>query len=152
MHAVRQITERFEAASALWRQFLGASSCVRFPSFTDETDKAASMQAKAVAARQLLTVIGRVAPGVLHSGSSTRAGDGPAADDGGDDDDDGGGSSKRAKEKKRKAKKLRKLQQANSHDGEAVSDSDDDDNAPTSSKKPKHAADPAALEFGGSCT
>ena len=72
---MRQITERFEAASARYRQFLGASSCVRFPSFTDETDKAASMQVEAKAARQLLTVTGRVAPDVLQSGPGARAGD-----------------------------------------------------------------------------
>ena len=68
---------------------------MRFPSFTDETDKTASMQAEAVAARQLLTVIGRVASGVLHSSSGARAGGGKAAgddDDGGDGDDDDVGS------------------------------------------------------------
>ena len=53
LHAARQIAERFDAASMRYRMFLGASSCVPFPSFTDETDKAASTQVKAVAARQL---------------------------------------------------------------------------------------------------
>ena len=43
LHAARQITERFDAASMRHRMFLGASSCVQFPSFTDETDKTASM-------------------------------------------------------------------------------------------------------------
>ena len=76
-----------------------------FPSFTDETDKAASMQVEAKAARQLLTVIGRVAPGVLHSGSGARAGDGAAADDDDDgdyggDDAGGGGDSNAAKNKR----------------------------------------------------
>ena len=104
LHAVRQITERFEAASARYRTFLGASSCVPFPSFTDETDKTASMQTEAVAARQLLTVIGRVAPDALHSGSGARAGGGKAVGDGdvggGSDDGDvgsSGGDSKAAK-------------------------------------------------------
>ena len=114
-HAARQIAERFvDAASMRYRMFLGASSCVPFPSFADETDKAASMQAEAVAARQLLTVIGRVAPGALHSGSGARAGGGKVADDDDDDDDDGdgddvgggggGGGSTAAKNKRRREK------------------------------------------------
>ena len=51
-HAARQITERLDAASMRYRMFLGASSCVPFPLFADETDKAASMQVEAVAARR----------------------------------------------------------------------------------------------------
>ena len=89
-HAARQIAERLDAASMRYRMYLGASSCVPFPSFADETDKAASMQVQAVAARQLLTVISSVMPSALHSGSGARAGGGKAADDD-DDDDDGGG-------------------------------------------------------------
>ena len=88
-HAARQITERLDAASMRYRMFLGASSCVPFPSFTDETDKAASTQVEAVAACHLLTVIGRVAPDALHSGSGARAGGSKAADDDDDGDNDG---------------------------------------------------------------
>ena len=102
-HAALQIAERLDAAAARYRTYLGASSCVTFPSFTDDTDKAASMQVEAVAARQLVTVISRVMPSAMNSVSGARAGGGKAADgDDDDDDDDGGGLSKSAKKKRNK--------------------------------------------------
>ena len=114
LHAARQIAERFDAAATRYRMYLGASLCAPFPSFVDETDKAASIQVEAVAARQLLTVIGRVAPGALHSSSGARAGGGKAADDDDDDDDDGGGGKHLSKSaRKKKAKELHDKQLAN---------------------------------------
>ena len=114
LHAVRQIAERPDAAATRYRMYLGSSSCAPFPSFVDETDKAMSMQVEAVAAHQLLTVIGRVAPGALHSGSGARAGGGKAADDDDDDDDDGGGGKHLSKSaRKKKAKKPHDKQLAN---------------------------------------
>ena len=135
-HAARQIAERLDAAATRFRTYLGASSCVPFPSFTDETDKAASMHVEAVAARQLVTVMSRVMPSALHSGSGARAGDGKTADDDDDDDDaaatttttttattrggGGGGDSKVAKKKRRKEKQAHNSS-GNSRRGRAAS-------------------------------
>ena len=113
-HAVRQIIEVLSAASARYRRFIGASSSLPLPAFTDESDKAAAMQTHAKAARHLVTSIGIVMPSLLHSGPGARAGDGAAAVDDDDDDDDddgdgddddvggGGGDSKAAKRKRRR--------------------------------------------------
>ena len=113
--AARQITELMNAASTRYRFYLGASSYVPFPAFTDESDKAASMQVETKTAHQLLTVIGRVAPNVLQSGGETRSGGGAAAvgddDDDGGDDVGGGGDSKAAK--KKRGVEARLEQQAN---------------------------------------
>ena len=118
-HAALQIAERLDAAATRYRTYLGASSCVTFPSFADETDKAASMQVEAVAARQLLTVISSVAPSAMHSASGARAGGGKAADGDDDDDNDGDGSlSKSAKKKKNK--ELHDAQQQANRDNKKV--------------------------------
>ena len=118
-HAALQIAERLDAAAARYRTYLGASSCVTFPAFADETDKAASMQVEAVAARQLLTVISRVAPSAMHSVSGARAGGGKAADgDDDDDNDDDGSLSKSAKKKKNK--ELHDAQQQANRDNKKV--------------------------------
>ena len=105
-HAVRQIFEVMNAASTRYRLFLGASSCVPFPAFTGESDKAAAMQVQAKAARHLVTSIGVVMPSLLH---------GAAADNGDDDDDgggDGGGSSQLNKKKGKKKKAVQELRDA----------------------------------------
>ena len=108
-HAVRQITEVINAASTRYRLFLGASSCVPFPAFADNSDKAAAMQVQATATRHLVTSIGVVMPSILH---------GAKANDDDDDDDDGsGGRSSQVNNKKDKknktAQELRDTQAAN---------------------------------------
>ena len=113
------------------------------------------MQTEAKAARQLLTVIGRVTPSVLQLGGGVRADGGAAAgddddDDSDDDDDDGSARSSKAKKKKKKTKRLRDSQQANDRDDDnAASDDDDDGDLLTSKKRLTHAA---ALKLGDSCT
>ena len=82
-HAVRQVAEVMSAAAFRYRAFIGASSCVPFPDFTNSADKATAMQTQAKAARHLVTSIGMVMPSMLHSAAT-------ADDD--DDDDDGSGS------------------------------------------------------------
>ena len=59
-----------------------------FPTFTDEFDKATSMQTEAKAACQLAMSIGRVMPSMLQLGGGARGGGGAAA---GDDNNDVGG-------------------------------------------------------------
>ena len=103
--AVRQITEVMSAASARYRAFFGASSCLPFPAFTDAADKATVVQMQAKAARHLVTNIGVVMPSMLHSAAAA------AADD---DDDNGGGGGKLSKSNKKKAAQaLADAQQAN---------------------------------------
>ena len=109
-HAARQIAERLDAAATRYRMYLGASSCVPFPSFADETDKAASMQVQAVAARQLVTVMSCVMPSALHSGSGARAGDGKTADDDDDDDDAAATTSTTATATTTRRRRRRRLQ------------------------------------------
>ena len=105
-HAVRQIAELMNAASTRYRAFIGASSCVPFPAFTNVADKAAAMQTEAKATRHLVTSIGRCMPIMLHGAA--------AADDDDDDDDDGSGGGKPSKRAKKKAARaLADAQQAN---------------------------------------
>ena len=105
-HAVRQIAELMNAASTRYRAFIGASSCVPFPAFTNATDKATAMQTQAKAARHLVSSIGACMPSMLHGAAA-------AADDD-DDDDDGSGGGKLSKSAKKKAAQaLSDAQQAN---------------------------------------
>ena len=111
---MRQITEVMSAGSVRYRLFLGASSCVPFPAFTNESDKATAMRAQAKAECHLVMSIGVVMPSLLQSGPGARAERGAAAADDDDDDDDGdddgddddvgggGGDSKAAKRKRRR--------------------------------------------------
>ena len=105
-HAVRQIAELMNAASTRYRAFIGASSCVPFPAFTNVADKAVAMQTEAKATRHLVTSIGRCMPIMLH---------GAAAADDDDDDDDGssGGGKPSKRAKKKAAQALADAQQAN---------------------------------------
>ena len=109
-HAVRQITEVMSAASTRYRAFIGASSCLPFPAFTDVADKTTAIQTQAKAARHLVTSIGVVMPSMLH--------DAAAVDDDDDDDDDGGGGGKvnSKKDKKKKAAQALKDAQAANRD------------------------------------
>ena len=79
-HAVRQVAELMNAASTRYRAFIGASSCVPFPAFTNAADKATAMQTQAKATRHLVSSIGACMPSMLHGAA--------AADDDDDDDDD----------------------------------------------------------------
>jgi len=138
-HAARQIAEQFDAASTRYRMFLGASSCVPFPSFVDETGKAASMQAAAVTAREILTVISRVMPSAaLGGGEAADDDDGDDDDDdnddddgddnvGGDDDDVGGGYGGGSGSKRSKRRRDNLAARDGSSSGEAADDDDDDD-------------------------
>ena len=105
-HAVRQIDELMNAASTRYRAFVGASSCLPFPAFTNATDKATAMQTQAKAARHFVSSIGACMPSMLHGAAA-------AADD--DDNDDGGsGGGKLSKTAKKKAAQaLTDAQQAN---------------------------------------
>ena len=105
-HAVRQIAELMNAASTRYRAFIGASSCVPFPAFTNAADKAAAMQTQAKATRHLVSSIGACMPIMLHGAA--------AADDDDDDDDNGSGGGKLSKKAKQKAARaLSDAQQAN---------------------------------------
>ena len=112
-HAVRQIAELMNAASTRYRAFIGASSCVPFPAFTNVADKAAAMQTEAKATRHLVTSIGRCMPIMLHGAA--------AADDDDDDDDNGSGGGTLSKKAKKKA-----AQAAGADDDDDDGDGDDD--------------------------
>ena len=108
-HAVRQIVELLNAAATRYRAFIGASSCLPFPAFTNAADKATAMQAQAKATRHLVSSIGACMPGMLHGAAAVHDVD----DD--DDDDDGSGGGKPAKKaaKRKAAQALADAQQAN---------------------------------------
>ena len=110
-HAVRQIVELLNAAATRYRAFIGASSCVPFPAFTNAADKATAMQEQAKATRHLVSSIGACMPGMLHGHGAAPVHD----DDDDDDDDSSGGGGKPAKKaaKRKAAKALTDTQQAN---------------------------------------
>ena len=111
-HAPRFNAEVMSAASTRYRLFIGASSCLPFPAFTDVADKATATQTQAKTTRHLATSIGVVMPSMLHSAV--------AADDDDADDDGGGGSGKLSKtDRKKAARELRDTQQAH-HDAEKL--------------------------------
>jgi hypothetical protein len=110
-HAVRQIVELLNAAATRYRAFIGASSCVPFPAFTNAADKATAMQEQAKATRHLVSSIGACMPGMLHGHGAA-----PVHDDDDDDDDDdssGGGKPAKKAKKKKAAQALSDAQQAN---------------------------------------
>ena len=119
---MRQIGDLVGAASTRFRHFLGASSFVPFPSFTDGSDKASSMKVQAKAARQLASDICSAMPSTLQLGGGARAGGGAAAGDDDDDgSDDGGGGSTRSSKANNKKKKLEaQLEQQGYGDRKAV--------------------------------
>ena len=103
---MRQIAELMNAASTRYRAFIGASSCVPFPAFTNAADKATAMQTQAKATRHLVTSIGACMPSMLHGAAA-------AADDDDDDDDGSGGGKLSKRAKKKAARALADAQQAN---------------------------------------
>ena len=110
-HAVRQIVELLNAAATRYRAFIGASSCVPFPAFTNVADKATAMQEQAKATRHLVSSIGACMPGMLHGHSAAAVHDDDDDDD--DDDSSGGGKSAKKAAKRKAAKALTDTQQAN---------------------------------------
>ena len=118
-HAVRQVVELLNAAATRYRAFIGASSCLPFPAFTNVADKATAMQEQAKATRHLVSSIGACMPGMLHGAAAVHDDDDDDDDDGNgdddvggddddvvvvvDDDDGGGGGSKSAKRRRDRA-------------------------------------------------